>query len=407
MTPHRPPAAPAAPGSHGERRVKLTVHTASSLAAIHSAEWDAMARSHSFYLSYAWLRMGESDRSADVSYLLARDAGRLVAALPLYRVHAERNSFYQPAKLLDGRWDGRYLIAGSRRAYTNGILTHPDLGPAARPEAIRALLAALEDRVRSEAAEAALFLYLPTGQACALRRAAGQGHRAGFPLLTAADSAITVTGSSMDDYLASFRPRRRRKIQHEMAVFGRAGYEVTEETLAGCWHAAGPLLGNVLRRYGHAGDDELWRSSLQQQAEAFGDRAIVFGCRDHGRLVGFSLAYPFGDTLHMRLTGFDYPALKGALEYYNLVFYLPLQYLYRHGLRHLHLGRESYAAKVHRGARLAPLWSLAFPERPAQRLARDTAWNHRAATAWLGRYGQQPPALADPGWAMWGCGAGA
>lgn len=110
----------------------------------------------------------------------------------------------------------------------------------------------------------------------------------------------------------------------------------------------------------------------------------------------------------MRLAGFDYRALRGAFEYFNVVFYLPLRYLYRTGLRRLHLGRESYDAKLRRGATPTPLWSLAAfeaaPPKPGGVCA-ARGWNRCAAAAWTGRYGKQPALLADPGWRMWGCDA--
>jgi hypothetical protein len=62
------------------------------------------------------------------------------------------------------------------------------------------------------------------------------------------------------------------------------------------------------------------------------------------------------------MVGFDYAALPGAYEYFTVAFYEPIRYAYAHGLRRIHLGRESYQAKVRRGARLRPLWGVLRPD---------------------------------------------
>ena len=385
----------------------LTVQMAESLAELPAGDWDRLVAGRSYYLSHEWLRAVEADHSARAKYLLVIDGGgALLAGLPVYQVSEEGNDFYRPEALVDGRWRGRYLLAGTRRAYANDLLVRPDADAGTRVRAVRALLEELEQRVRLLATDGALFLYLSTAGACELFAALGERT---IPLLATVDTAIDVPGARFDDYLASFTPRQRRKLQHEIAEFERAGYELTEERLGGCWREAGSLLGNLQRRYGHVGNDDRWRSALRRQVDTLGDRGVVFGCRRDGALVGFSLAYPWAGRLYERLAGFDYTALRGAFEYFNLVFYAPLRYVYRNGLRGLHLGRESYDAKVHRGARLAPLWAFeaASGHSGPPTVSSARGWNRRVADRWLERYGSRPHLFADPGWRIWGCGDGA
>lgn len=61
------------------------------------------------------------------------------------------------------------------------------------------------------------------------------------------------------------------------------------------------------------------------------------------------------------MVGFDYEALADAFEYFNLTIYIPLRYAFAHGLKRIHLGRESYVAKLRRGAVAEPLWSVEVP----------------------------------------------
>ena len=60
----------------------------------------------------------------------------------------------------------------------------------------------------------------------------------------------------------------------------------------------------------------------------------------------------------MRSAGFDYPRLRDAAEYFNLVIYLPLRRAVEVGARMVHTGIESTHAKALRGAELRPLWML-------------------------------------------------
>jgi hypothetical protein len=83
----------------------------------------------------------------------------------------------------------------------------------------------------------------------------------------------------------------------------------------------------------------------------------VFACFDGDMIVGFALGYRWGSELVLRAVGLDYERLSGADEYAQLAVHAPLRYCYQHGLRRLHLGTGSYAAKCRRGARPRPLWA--------------------------------------------------
>lgn len=383
------------------------VQAVRSLEQVSAAEWDEVAEPSGFYLSHGWLRLVEADASATAEYLLGYDGDRLAAVLPLYEVHTESLGLYQPGRLADGRWTGRYLLAGARRGFVNGFPVAPGLPDDQRAEVVRVLLSTVRDRVRACGADGALFLHLTTGAAEAMRQATGED-ATGLPLLTLVDAAINVPGDSLEDYVQAIAAKARRKVRREMKVFDQAGYEIAEERLANCLTEAKSLVCNLQHRYGHMDDDEQWRSELDHMAELLGDRGVVFSARRQGSLVGFALGYPSGDTLYMRRCGFDYEALEDAFEYFNLGYYLPLQYAYRHGLRRLHLGPTSYEAKVRRGASLAPMWSLAFGAGAAGPAAADLDWNRKAAGEWFDRWERGSPALADPGWDSWGCtGSGA
>lgn len=375
----------------------MTAEAVDSLDQVPAIDWDRLAAGRSFYLSHAWLRSLEDDRGARARYLLVWSGSRLAGALPVYRVVRESNPFYDPGRLVDGRWSGEpYVLAGSRRAYVNDLLVDQDRAPLER----RRVLGSLLERLRAEVADAgaarALFLYVSTGAAGALA-AAGCAE----PVLTAADAGIDLQGTGIADYLARFPSKRRRQFIREMARFEAAGYELREERLADCWEQAGELLANVERKYGRPSDPAHWKQITRRQGERLNDRGVVFACRRGAALVAFCLAYPWGGCLHERMIGFDYDSLENACEYFNMAFYVPLAHAYAAGLRKVHLGRESYAAKVFRGARLSPLWSL---ELDHDRGSRD--WNGRLAEQWRRELRGRGDTFDDRGWHLWGSGAG-
>ncbi|MFL6127728.1 MAG: GNAT family N-acetyltransferase [Mycobacteriales bacterium] len=376
---------------------ELATSAVSALAEVPAADWNALVAGRSFYLGWDWLRAQDRGQRVGARYLLVHRAGRLAGALPTYLVEHETNDFYRPDRCVDGRWRGRYLLAGARRGYANDLLVHPDLAGSEAAAVGRVLLAGLAARAAAESVDGALFLYLDSAGAERLRPLVPGG----VPLLSAADAVIDLPGSGFADYLDALPRKRRWKIRHEIGVFGQAGLTLGVEPAGDCWAALAPLFGQVQRRYGHQADDDYCRRLLERQAAALAPQAVVLTLRDGGRLVGGVLAYPWADTLYQRLVGLDYGRLGGRFEYFNLFFYHAARFGYERGLSRLHLGREAVQAKVNRGGRLRPLWSLKVPADPAdgsaERWNRDEARRLRAQVS-------VPAAFADPGWARWGAG---
>jgi hypothetical protein len=122
----------------------LVVDYALSLSGFPADLWNTWAADSGFYTSHAWLRMVESDGEARAGYLIARRGDTPVGALPVYESVAEGNPAYRTQTLLDGRWQGTYLLAGARRTYANAVLVAPDLDAADR----RTVVATLVDEAR-------------------------------------------------------------------------------------------------------------------------------------------------------------------------------------------------------------------------------------------------------------------
>ncbi len=370
-----------------------------SLREVAADEWDALAADRSFYLCHSWLSAQDAGQPVDAVYLLARSAGRLVGALPIYRVRNETNAYYRPEQCADGRWQGRYLLAGARRAYANSLLIAHDLTAAGRAEVTSGLIAWLRGQAAGTGAHGALFLYLETSAA----RLLIDTFSASQAVLIAMEAVLDLPGHDFGCYLRMLSGHRRRVIRHECEAFSRAGFTVAIEPAAQVWEQMAPLLANVQRGHGNDAPDDHWRRLLRRQAADLATHAIVFTCRRDGMLAGACLGYAWQGTLYLKLCGFDYARLSASFEYFNLIYYAPIRYAYNNGLRRIHYGREAFAAKLGRGARVAPLWGVEIPApgRPAPLSA--TAWNRATAARWRAEFSHSPQGFTDQGWSCWGC----
>lgn len=319
-----------------------------------TSEWDRLVGAGGFYLSHAWLRLQEGDPDSPRRYLAARADGRLLGVLPVDDVKHEHNDFYQFSTVLpEGHAapDRPVTLLGGRGGYNSGLLLDPTLSPAETATTVRALVTrAAEDAERD--GRLAVFFYLQDRYRDLVTAVPGVGE----PLLARHEAVIDLTGTGWDDYVAALPSDRRRKVRREVRNFDDAGYDVTVGPLTPWLTAAGDMLAAVQQRYGHDADGGGMSEMLAEQIGA-AEQHVSFVASDAQGPLGFALAFPFGDTLNMRAGGFAYERLrKGAAEYFNVVYYEPVRWAYRHGLTRIHLGIESLEAKQHRGGRLSPLW---------------------------------------------------
>jgi predicted N-acyltransferase len=365
--------------------VELSVTVAADLTEVDQPNWDRLAAG--FYQSYRWLRAVHDDPGVESSYLLAHRGDTLVGALPIFDVSREGNSFYAPARhhaALTG--SGHWLLAGTRRGYRNGLLC----ADADRRAVLAILLAAARELAADRGADGLVWMFAPTPAAAALRD---------FGAVAAFDTVdASITANNWDEYESALSGRRRAATRRERRRFAAAGYDVAEQSLATCWKPLAELVSQVQKKHGHGTTAEQMRDVLARQLEVLGPDSLVITIERDGALVAGALDYRFGDTLYGRMVGFDYPRLVDAYEYFNLVYYLPIERLPSLGLRRLHLGIEAEAVKVERGAQLDPLWTVALPTRETI-LAPAKETVDRAA-GWRRAYGPDvlPPDRWDVSW---------
>lgn len=332
--------------------------------------WDRLVGPH-MYASSNWLSFCHADAPGRVGAVHTGSADRPQAAMPVTAVESMGNSFYQWHELLTARGlpspGPRGLMAGQHWGYHTELLHDPALS---HDEAAAALLPELRrlaaDPATRELAGAkgqdpvpCLAMYLGD-------RTVGAFQRAGVtapPVLLQLEAWIPVPDGGWEGYLDSLGYKRSVRVRRDRRRFEEAGYRVEHLTLDECCAEAGHLLACTQRRYGHAADAKVLTESFEDQARAMRGRTEVFLARTaEGRPIGFCLYYVWGDSLYLRAAGFDYEALAGAAEYFNVVYYLPLEHASERGVRRVHAGIEASEAKALRGGQLHGLWLLDLGE---------------------------------------------
>ncbi|MFJ3928928.1 GNAT family N-acetyltransferase [Streptomyces sp. NPDC090029] len=322
-----------------------------------------------------------------------------VAALPCFGVPTGGGGRYDAAALVrsilpDAALPGqpRSLLLGARAGYQNRMLVAPGLPLEESASAVRALVDAAVRQPTEGPPPICTIPYLDTANARLVRAALPDyGHLA----LAAGDAVIDLPEGGLEGYINGLQQRRRTRIRREMRQFAESPCEITQAPLGEvCGELAGLLVQN-LRKYGDGVDERVLADMFRRYGEVLGDDVQVILARLDGRAVAYVSLYRWKQALYARSWGGDPQVARDAALYFNLVYYEPIRMAARLGVSALHLGILAYEAKVLRGARLEPRWTLlAHPNLCHADFTRALArWNSEqlaALQAWT------PPGLLDP-----------
>ncbi|MEV6942378.1 peptidogalycan biosysnthesis protein [Streptomyces sp. NPDC051172] len=358
-----------APGEASDSAVTTPAVFDSPTGGASAVEWEDLAGGR-LYSSYDWLRFCATDiGGTTMTGAVHTEDG----AVPVTAIVDEPNSFYQWHTQLAAKGlpapSPAGLLVGQRRGYQTHLLTRvgvsSEKAAAGLLHGVRETAASLSENPLLPGIGAgpvpAVASFLTTGDALALRAA---GVRT-TPVLLTTDAWVSVPEGGWAEWLRSLPSKGRRdSVKQEVKAFEAAGYTLTQAPLSECYAQAAGLLADTQKRYGHPFDLAVLTESFRLQSVAMGEKAqVLFAARPGERPVGFSLFYVHGDTLSVRAVGFDYERLvRGAAEYFNLVYYASVRIAVENGLRWIHPGIESPDAKALRGARLRPLWLLDVSE---------------------------------------------
>ncbi|MFI1421947.1 GNAT family N-acetyltransferase [Streptomyces sp. NPDC020731] len=328
----------------------------------------------SLYSSDDWFALLD-DHGHDYRYLLIEDgAGGATTFTALTDGPAVHSHRYHPDYLLDRALPATScVVAGPRTGYHNEIRGG---APTMPPSAVAARLLDL-------APEGAVLLpYLPGETAAEL---AALGHPAG---LIAWESWLDVPSGGFDAYLAALPRSRREQVKGDLRKVRGAGLSFRTVPLDAAPHAD---MAEVLVLHEKKYDPAYDRPSadfaryLGRCTEVPGAYAIL--AEFDGRLVGCHVVFHYADVLWARLIGVDESLPETGRCYFSLMFYEPLRLAQRLAAPAVNLGIGTSEAKVRRGARLEPLWTVA--------LAAEGAVRHQAREGLLRRARNLPDPVPD------------
>lgn len=353
-----------------------------SVAEIPAPDWDALA-SGAFYPGHSWSTYQERDPRSQSWAVAVFDNGTLVAASTVHCVSEETSESYDLSSLLGCQSDAHVtLLCGNRRGYHNRLLAAPN-----RNDAVALLVESLALEAERVEAEFAWWPYLDDQS---LRRLLPYSP-ADEPWLLQLTAEFDLPPGGFEEFLSTLTKQQRGKIRRDRRQFAASSRRIQrgippEDSL----DRVAELVTKVESKHGSDTGPEAIRGLLEAQVADIGERASLITCTDEVGPIACTLAYQGTTELAVRVAGLDYAQIGDASEYFETVYYQPIELAYEFGLETVSLGFGSLQAKRHRGASLSPRWALPLldPSRffpVAQRVHNEMTLAHIESTERISR----------------------
>ncbi|MFF4815464.1 hypothetical protein ACFY2K_12865 [Kitasatospora sp. NPDC001309] len=335
--------------------------------------WHDLRESSSLFTGRDWsLTLRRSNPDVPVEFWAARDSTGWLLGVPVhvypqapgrstYDVWSLHRDDVVPAPGSEHR-ARRHVLIGTRNGQRNGFLR--SVRPQ-DPALAGRLVQAIADEHRTSVVG---MLYLDhallaevRGQLADRLADRHEGWHAGF-IDAAAELRVPADATDLDAFLDTVPDNhRRRRIRAELRSI--AAEEPAEridsvgeiEELA---PVLAPLLVKVNQRHGQPSDEASMASYIRAGANSgLQPQLFLTGTRTEPR--AFSLSVQDDRLMSVRVGGHDADRLGNrALDYPRVVFYEPLAYAMRAGLKAIDLGVGALYTKMLRGAHTVPLYSL-------------------------------------------------
>jgi len=317
----------------------LNVKVVSSIHAIEPATWDQLSAGRPFQ-SHRWYAFGERVMAdCPPVYLLAYEAGRLIARACLWLVRNEPLPPKLPAALrtlvsvLLKRWP--LLICRSPMANTSGLILPTD---ARRESILSALTNAALAAGRQWNASIVLFDFLNDSEA--------QGWPPDFVTTNLPSSGTVMENrwQTMEEYLAHRNKKGRQHYKRSLREAEKLGIQLTRLTRIQDVDAALKLIRNVERRY--ASPPNPWTRSLLENIEMADGTWLE--AHIGKRLVGCGLIFEDNGAQMTTALGLA----ENETYVYFLLIYASLEAAFEKKVRLLRWGTGAYEVKQSLGFEL-------------------------------------------------------
>lgn len=311
----------------------IQIEVVSSIARLRAPDWDQLVDPQDPFLEHSFLSALEVSKSIGVSagcvprFVLARDGGRLVGAVPLYlKTHSYGEYIFDWAWADAAQRVGiRYypkLVAAVPYTPVTGmrVLVAPD---ADATRVCSELLRAVRELADDEGASSVHFLFCSESD---LQVLAADPHARYLPRLSMQFHWHNRPGrafESFDDYLSVFRARNRKQVRRERAIV--AGHGLSFRTVSGVelsdsdWAALCQFYtSNVARHQGFA---YLQPAFFEIARGTLAHRVLATLAYRGARPIAGTLNFERGSRLYGRYWGFteEFEMLHFELCYYRLI----------------------------------------------------------------------------------------
>ncbi len=347
---------------------------------IGETNWQKISLNAGFYHSYSWLRSVEGQLTPHTFYITVWVDDQLVAGIPCYLIdNARTYTFFNIPRLLaedtiineispfledvereELQRETAVLLAQQNRlyptlisvapyGYTATICCHPDLSSQVTQQVIDIILDTFQQLATENNVASTAFLYVPQQKQLLHTQLLDRHY---IPALIGAESILHITWDSFDNYLLSYRQKRRKGIRRERRVFQEGGLTIKIGGIASLDDAVVQMQSNLQKKYGHSGNLERLRRGFEQIKTHLGSSVRVYLARQDEQIVGYALFYEMGKTYYCKQVGFDYEQLDKNFCYFNIAFYEPIIHAIENGISSINYGVGTYEAKLKRGCQL-------------------------------------------------------
>lgn len=311
-----------------------------------------------FYDTTKWMRYCELAARGSLRYLTLMDrAGRIGALTAIHILAAPpAPALRRPETLIDGKIvDTSELypcLMGVLEGTNSPLLLAPEQENR-RPRVVAEVAVAAAGYGAGHNVTTVAFPYLASeADAQAVSGAIG----AGDPVLSAGVAMLTGSWDDFDGYLQSLDHHRRARVRYERRKFIDAGYRVSAVNgTSDLDESTARLQVSTLTRHGTAGRLQSLLEGYQMLRRTVEDHVVTFRYENSGTLAGIVVCLRDRETLYVRTAGI--PAGGTSFEYFNAVYYSPIEWGIENGIRRFCFGAGAYRAKRLRGCVFEPRYA--------------------------------------------------
>ena len=171
---------------------------------------------------------------------------------------------------------------------------------------------------------------------------------------------LDVHFSDFEDYRMSLGRKARRSIRADVNRFNK-GEETIEELshFGESSETLSTLYSNLYSRYNEDRENPYTAEFFSTLAEFAEDKVKVFAAKRNNEIVGFCLCLLQGNTLNCWICGFKYDSeMRKSSLYFNLVYYAPITWAIRNGIRRINYRIEAENVKLRVGCKERKVFSF-------------------------------------------------